>query len=94
MKWFRRTLRESRIFILTLLAVEFFYMVDGRNYIHAHQAHGQKEARLKEISVLLHIPVEKLRPDHESLFDSWSTTHAAGTQPSTTSLLSSMNVVT
>ncbi len=70
MKWFRHKLRKNRIFILTLLALNLFYMVDGRQFVYAHQLHEQKEERLKEISELLDIPVEKLRPDHETLFES------------------------
>ncbi len=70
MKWFRHKLRKNRIFILTLLSVNVFHMVDGRQFVYAHQVHQQKEERLKEISELLDIPVEKLRPDHDSLFES------------------------
>lgn len=70
MNWFRYKLRKNRIFILTLLAVNVFNMVEGNQFVYAHQAHQQKEERLKEISELLDLPVEKLRPDHDSLFES------------------------
>ncbi len=70
MKWFRHMLSTNRVFILTFLAVNFFYMVDGRQYVYAYEVYEEKEARLKEISEFLDIPVEKLRPDHETLFDS------------------------
>ncbi|MCP3998814.1 MAG: hypothetical protein GY722_27640 [bacterium] len=70
MKWFRQKLRSNRLFILTLLAVNVFNMVDGRQFVYAHQLHEKEEERLKEISELLDVPVEKLRPDHESLFES------------------------
>ncbi|MCP4663220.1 MAG: hypothetical protein GY856_48125 [bacterium] len=70
MKWFREKLRKNRVIILTVLAVNIFYMVEGTRFVYAYQVYEQKEARLKEISDFLDVPVERLRPDHQSLFDS------------------------
>ena len=70
MNRFRQTLRDHRVVILTVLAVNVFYMVEGTRFVYAYQVYEQKEARLKEISEFLDIPVERLRPDHEGLFDS------------------------
>ncbi len=70
MNWFRQTLRNHRVIILTVLAINIFYMTEGTRFVYAYQVYEQKEARLKEISEFLDIPVERLRPDHEGLFDS------------------------
>ncbi len=70
MKWFRRTLKRNRVFVLSLVLTELFFLADGRQFVYAYQVHQEKEQRLEEISELLDIPVGKLRPDHESLFES------------------------
>lgn len=69
MKWFRYTLKQSRIFIGCLILLEAFTLVEGNNFVQAYQEHELKEERLEEISELLDIPVEKLRPDHKDVFD-------------------------
>lgn len=69
MRWFRNSLRENRAFILTLLVVCLYSMAGGPDYAHAYQVHQQKEERLAEIAKILDIPVDELRPDHVSLWE-------------------------
>ena len=69
MHTFRRSLRQSRLFILSFLLLETFYMVQGWNFVHAYQEHGKKQERLKEISEILDIPVEDLQPHSDGLYE-------------------------
>ncbi len=69
MKWFRYSLQKNRIFVLTLLSVCLFGMMDMRNYVYAYQEWEAKEKRLQEISEFLDVPVDQLRPDHETVYD-------------------------
>ncbi|MCP4662223.1 MAG: hypothetical protein GY856_43020 [bacterium] len=70
MKWFRQTLRSNRVFILTVLAVNVFYMVEGARLVEARQLRLQEEERhLQEFSMVFDIPMEKLRGERESFFD-------------------------
>ncbi|MCP4654085.1 MAG: hypothetical protein GY856_01570, partial [bacterium] len=69
MKWFRQTLRNHRVFILTVLIVNIFYMVEGARFVEARQIRLQEEERhLQELSAVFGIPMEKLRSDRESVF--------------------------
>ncbi|MCP4657553.1 MAG: hypothetical protein GY856_19275, partial [bacterium] len=69
MKRFRQTLRCNRVFILTVLAVNIFYMVDGARFVQARQIRLQEEERhLEELSAVFGIPMEKLHGDGESVF--------------------------
>lgn len=70
MNWFRRTLRKSRLFVGSMILLETFTMVEGYNFVQAYEEHERKEKRLEEISELLDIPVERLRPDHDGLYES------------------------
>ena len=69
MKWFRETLQHNRIFVLSLISVSLFAMMDLRNYVYAYQDWEAKEKRLQEISEFLDIPVDELRPDHETVYE-------------------------
>lgn len=57
---FRRAIRRQRPFVLAFLLVEIFTLVDGRNFVQAHQVHRAKEERLREVSETLGIPIEQL----------------------------------
>ncbi|MCP4677644.1 MAG: hypothetical protein GY854_19435 [Deltaproteobacteria bacterium] len=70
MKWFRQTLRNNRVFLLTVLAVNIFYMVEGVRFVEARQLRLQEEERhLEEFYAVFGIPMEKLRGDGESVFE-------------------------
>ncbi len=69
MKWFRHSLQKNRIFVLTLLSICMFGMMDMRNYVYAYQEWEAKEKRLQEISEFLDVPIDQLRPDHETVYD-------------------------
>ncbi len=59
MSWLRHILRKSPIFILSLLLVELFYMVDGQQFVYARQARQQqREMALQESSAVFGIPIE------------------------------------
>ena len=70
MNWFRQTLRDHRAIILTVLAVNIFYMVEGARFVEARQLRLQEEERhLEELSMVFDIPMEKLRGDEKSFLE-------------------------
>ena len=71
MRWFRQTLRRSRLFLLGFLLVETFYLLDAQQLVHAYQVDQQsKEIALRSYAETFGIPIEKLRGDERSLIDS------------------------
>lgn len=70
MRWFRRRIRASRLFILTLVALNLYTMIEGRNFVYAHEVRQQEQERhLRTFASLLGIPIETLRGPRETLLD-------------------------
>jgi YD repeat-containing protein len=70
MTWFRRTLRESRIFIPALVALNLYSMIEGQNFVYAHEVRQQEQERhLRAFASLFGIPIETLRGPRETLLD-------------------------
>jgi len=70
MNRFRDALREHRILVLTLVALNLYGMVEGHNFVYAHEVRQQEQDRhLREFASLFGIPVEKLRGRREMVRD-------------------------
>ena len=70
MRRFRQTLRKSRIFFLSFLLVETFFLVDGQQFVYACQLRErQAEMELESLAATFGIPVERLRGEEQPLFE-------------------------
>jgi len=66
----RNMLRERRILILTLVALNLYSMIEGHNYVYAREVRQQEQDRhLREFASLFGIPIERLRGPRETLLD-------------------------
>ena len=70
MRCFRQRLKQSRVFVLSLVLVETFFLVDGRQFVYAYEVHQQKkEMALRSFADTFGIPYEDFLGEERPLFD-------------------------